>query len=503
MKETPAEVLIKQLARADTKDQRVLSMLKRKLSKKFKTPIPSNISLLKTYHGLVENKSIAESIAIENLLKTRPVRSLSGIVNVSVLTKPYSCPGKCVFCPIEQGFPKSYVLGEPAADRAFALNFDPYLQVQTRLKMLKNQGHPIDKIELRIVEGTWSYYSKQYQAWFIKKCFRACNEFKKVIGNRQLVIGKIQRTLEQEQKQNEKAKARIVGLSIETRPDFINEKEILRLRELGVTLVEMGVQAVFNDIHKKCQTNLTAEKIARATKLLKDSGFKILYQVMPNLPGSNSKRDLKMFEILFKDERFKPDWLKIYPCLVCKNTILYQWWEQGKYKPYSEKELISLLIEIKQGLPYWTRLTRLFRDIPAQKIMAGCKTSNIREVVQQEMKKQNLKCHCIRCREIKEKYNIKEKPYLFRQDYNASGGKEIFLSFENRKRTKLFSLLRLRIPAESDSRPVMSILKNSAIIREIQTFGLQVPISRGPTSARRQASIISPQHRGLGKKLVK
>ena len=215
--------------------------------------------------------------------------------------------------------------------------------------------------------------------------------------------------------------------------------------------------------------------------------------MMPNLPGSSLKRDLRCFAKLFQNPDFKPDWLKIYPCLVCKDSELYKIWKRGKYKPYSDRELIWLLIKIKEKLPYWVRVARLFRDIPAQKIIAGCKISNLREVIQREMKKRGKVCHCIRCREIREKYDSKEKIYLFRQDYNASEGREIFLSFENKNRTKLYSFLRLRV---TEVRPLETIpvLKDSAIIREIQTFGQLVPIARIK---------LAPQHRGLGKKLIK
>ncbi|MBL7156323.1 MAG: tRNA uridine(34) 5-carboxymethylaminomethyl modification radical SAM/GNAT enzyme Elp3 [Candidatus Pacebacteria bacterium] len=503
LKENLEKALIKQLIKTDIKNQKSLSKLKRKFSKQFKTSLSSNIDLLKTYHILVQNKSIKKSVKIEKALITRPIRSLSGIVNISVLTKPAPCPGKCAFCPIEKGFPKSYLAGEPAADRAATLNFDPYLQTQSRLKMLKDQGHPTDKIELRIIGGTWSYYSKQYQTWFITRCFEACNA--------ELRGSKRRTTLKKEQKKNEKVKNRIVGLSIETRPDFITKKEIIRLRKLGVTLVEMGIQTVFDDILKKNKTKLTTRKIAESTKLLKNAGFKILYQIMPNLPGSTIKKDLKLFKILFNDIRFKPDWIKIYPCLICKNTQLYKWWKQGQYKPYTKKQLIKLLIEIKKTLPFWTRLTRLFRDIPAQKIIAGCKTSNLREVVYKEMKGKNIQCKCIRCREVRQKYNSKEKPYLFREDYNASEGKEIFLSFENKKRTKLFSLLRLRIPShhKNSSHYGFAVLQNASIIREIQTFGQQLGIrgrisccacGRDPTSYAPDKYV---QHKGLGRKLIK
>jgi len=489
-KEKANELLIKKLIDQQIETRAGLSKVKRKIAKASKTSFSSNVDLLKTYHKLVEKKRIRESKAIERLLITRPVRSLSGIVNISVLTKPYPCPGRCIYCPLEPGFPKSYLSGEPAAQRAKLLEFDPYLQVKTRLKALKDQGHPIDKIELRIIGATWSHYPKQYQTWFIKNCFLAANSFPSIKK-----INK-KKAFQQIQKENEGAKNRIVGLSIETRPDFINQKEIKRLRGLGVTLVEMGIQTVFDDIHKKCQTGLTVQKISQATRLLKDAGFKVLYQIMPNLPGSNPKKDLEVFKILFQDERFKPDWLKIYPCLVCPGTKLFKIWKRGGYKPYSEKQLVSLLVKIKKGLPCWTRVARIFRDIPAQSIMAGIKTSNLRETIKEEMEKQGLVCLCIRCREVKANYKPKEKPYLFRQDYRASEGREIFLTFENKKRTKLFSMLRLRIPSclfKSSSHSALPVLKDSALIREVQTFGPQIPISeKGP----------SPQHKGLAKKLI-
>jgi elongator complex protein 3 len=268
------------------------------------------------------------------------------------------------------------------------------------------------------------------------------------------------------------------------------------LRILGITLVEIGVQSVFDDILEKNKTGINAEKIKKATKLLKDAGFKVLYHLMPNLLGSNLERDFECFKTVFSNENFKPDWIKIYPLAVVKGTQIYRFWKKGKYKPYSDKELIELLIRIKKITPRWIRITRILRDIPATKIVAGCKISNLREIVKKEMEKRSLKCNCIRCREIREKYNLKEKIYLFREDYKASGGREIFLSFENKKRTKLYSFLRLRIPSQifSFEKHFLPILNDSAIIREIQTFGQLVPIAKRK---------LAPQHRGLGKKLIK
>jgi elongator complex protein 3 len=477
------EKIIKELIKAKIKTKEELFDFKRKIAKKYKIKILSNFELFEFYQKLLKEKRIKRSKDLEKILKIKPVRSLSGIVNVTVLTKPYPCPGKCIFCPTEKNLPKSYLSEEPAVERAKSLNFDPYLQTKKRIEMLKLEGHKTDKIELRIVGGSFTFYLKRYQEWFVKRCFDGAN-------------GKKSKNLKEAQRKNEKAKNRIVGISIETRPDLINEEEIIWLRKLGVTMIEIGVQSVFDEILEKNETGLNAEKIARATKILKDAGFKVLYHLMPNLMGSNLELDKKCFEIVFSDERFKPDWVKIYPAVVTKESRLYKFWKEKKYKPYDCKELIELLIEIKKNLPFWVRVTRIFRDIPSTKIVAGCKILNLREVVKKEMEKRGLFCRCIRCREVRANYDPKEKVYLFREDYKASGGKEIFLSFENKERTKLFSYLRLRIPSQIFERKkhFLPVLENSAIIREIQTLGEMVPVG---------IKKIAPQHRGLGKILVK
>ncbi len=475
-----------------------MDFLKREVTKKYKISCPSNIELLRVYQKLLRKKRIKKSERIERLLKTRPIRSLSGIVNVSVLTKPYLCPGKCLYCPIEKGIPKSYLSGEPAVERAKRLNYDPYLQVKKRIETLENEGHPTDKIELRIVGGTWSYYPKKYQAWFIKRCFQACNN-KNPSNCKINAMAFVLQELERAQKLNEKARHRIVGLSIETRPDFINEKEILWLRKLGITMVELGVQSIYDDVLKLNLRGHGVKETILATKFLKDAGFKVLYQIMPNLPGSNVKKDEKMFEELFQNPDFQPDYLKIYPCALLKEAPLYQWWQTGKYKPYSKKTLFKLIKKIKKKIPYYVRIQRIARDIPSQKIIAGgAKISNIRQILAKEIKKEKWQCKCIRCREVKENYDPKERLSFFRLDYEASGGKEIFLSFENKNRTKLYSLIRLRLPSfvsrETRLLSVLPILKESAIIREIKTFGQSVPIG---------VKKIAPQHQGLGKKLIK
>jgi elongator complex protein 3 len=485
-----AEQIITELSEIELQDIKGLALLKRKISKRYKLPFPSNIFLLKTYHEMVKNKRLISSKTIERLLITRPVRSLSGIVNVSVLTKPYPCPGKCLYCPKEKGVPKSYLSGEPAVERAKKLKFNPYLQVRKRIEMLEIEGHPTDKIELRIVGGTFSYYPLKYQEEFVKQCFQACNEKNDRKSKRKplflkggLKLKSKIKNLKDVQKQNEKANHKIIGLSVETRPDFINKKEIKHLRMLGVTLVELGVQSIYNDVLEKNLRGHSSKEIILATKLLKDAGFKILYQIMPNLLGSNLEKDEKMFKELFKNPDFQPDFLKIYPCALLKETPLYKIWKIKKYKPYGENKLISLIKKIKEIIPCYVRIQRISRDIPSFLIIAGpAKISNIRQILSEKM---NFNCKCIRCREVREEYNPKEKIYLFRKDYYASEGKEIFLSFENKKKSKLYSLLRLRITSQ-----------NKAIIREIHTYGQQLPVTCLTSS-------YSPQHRGLGKKLIK
>ncbi len=487
---TPQEEIIIAFSKSSQKTRSVLDNLKRKISKKYSLPLSKNSQLIKAYHKLVKEKRITPSKELLDILKIRKIRSLSGIVIVSALTKPYKCPGKCLFCPTQKNVPKSYIKEEPAVSRAILYQYHPYKQVQARLQALESTGHSTDKIDLRIIGGTWSYYPSQYQTWFIKECFRAANDLK----NSKF---KIQNSkLKEEQKRNEKVKHRIIGITIETRPDFVNDREIRRLRNLGVTRVELGVQSIYDDVLRVNRRGHGVEATIRATKLLKDAGFKICYQMMPNLLGSNWQRDLQMFKELFENPQFQPDYLKIYPCALLKEAPLYKIWEKGLYHPYSEKELIELIIKIKQIIPYYCRIQRIIRDIPSNYVIeGGAKISNLRQIVHQIMQDRGLHCKCIRCREVKERYNPKEKIYFFRQDYWASDGLEIFLSFENKNRSKLFSLLRLRIPSFyfQKGKSLFSVLKDASIIRELHTYGLLLPLSKKD---------ISPQHRGLGKKLM-
>lgn len=482
-----------------------LAVAKRKIAKEY-GKCPTNIDLLKEYRNLRQNGKLKENKNLEKILQKNKMRTLSGVAVVAVLTKPYPCPGVCIYCPTIKGMPKSYLPNEPAVMRAVLNDFDPYRQVKTRLQALYLTGHPTDKIELIVIGGTWSYLPKTYQTWFIKRCFEACNSFsaeprrtirkttQKTKNSRQFVKNSFSLVL----KRNERAKHRIIGLTLETRPDFITKKEIKRMRMLGATRVELGAQSLYDEVLDINKRGHKVKDLIEATKLLKETGFKVVYHMMPGLPGSTTQKDLKMFKTLFSDARFQPDKIKIYPCVVLKDSKLYNIWQKRNYKPYNNKTLVNLLINIKKEIPYQCRIIRIIRDIPSTDIVAGNKISNLRQVLKEKMKKTGLSCKCIRCREIRaEKFSEKDIK-LFRQNYDASGGKEIFLSFETKDRKHLLAFLRLRIPETTllDRKSFIPALTNSAIVREVHTYGNLTPLTRANEAS---AHI---QHKGLGKQLM-
>ena len=473
-------------------------MAKKKVSGSLKLPIPTNADLRERYEKMIEEKRVLRNPVLEKALKTRGIRTSSGIAAVAVLTKSPKCPGNCLYCPTEPKMPKSYLSNEPAVMRAIASKFDPYLQVQNRLRSLALNGHAIDKIEIIVLGGTFSYFSKKYQTYFIAECFRAANEYSiknsdEKKGNKifsKLTPKNLDLELKKEQKKNETAHCRIIGLTLETRPDYINEKEIINFRRLGATRVELGVQSVFDEILKFNRRGHTIEATAKATKLLKDAGFKINYHIMPGLPGSTPKKDYQMFHILFHDERFQPDYLKIYPTVVTRFSDLYKLWQEKKYRPLTDKVFGQLIKKIKNELiPPYVRIVRLVRDIPIPSIVAGPKISNLRQIIASD-----ISCQCIRCREVRENYLIKDKLTLKKDIYPASDGQEIFLEYSTPDRKKLFALLRLRFPENKNLTHFIPTLRGSAIIREVHTYGLMNKLH--------EKNSRSPQHMGLGKKLI-
>lgn len=465
-------------------------------SRKFKTVQPSNNELLSAYHKLRKSKSVKEDKKLEYLLRKAAVRTLSGVAIVTSLTEQYPCPGKCVYCPTEARMPKSYLSNEPAAARALGLNFDPYEQMARRIEMLEANGHPTDKIEFIVKGGSWNAYPLAYQYWFILRSFEAANKSKDkrfMIYDLGFKIKDLQKKLEFEQTKNESSKHRIIGLTLETRPDLITLDTIYHMRQMGCTRIELGLQAPDDKILKLTRRGHTVQQFRDAMLLLRQAGFKVDLHFMPGLPGSTAKHDVEMYKQIFSDPGLKPDMIKIYPCSVIKNTELYKWYKQGKYKPYSQKKLIDALIEMKLATPRYCRISRLIRDIPEPSIEAGNKVTNLRQDLVTEMQKRGVKCRCLRCREIGHNQDVGHKTYdirLFKDKYSTTGGTEYFLSFEDRKRQVVFAFLRLRLPKSY----VLSPMSSPAYIRELHTYGQMLSIGKQESKA--------SQHKGLGKKLM-
>lgn len=403
---------------------------------------------------------------------------------MAVMTKPSPCPhGQCVYCPggVEIQTPQSYIGKEPAAMRGIQHGFNPLTQVKDRITQLEETGHPCDKVELIVMGGTFTSQEYEFQETFIKHCFDALNE-------------KSSKTLKDAQKKNETAKYRCVGLTIETRPDWCKRHHIDNILEFGGTRVELGVQNPDNEIYKKIKRGHTVDDVTTATQLLKDSFLKVGYHIMPGLPGSTKEKDVEMFKMLFNDGRFMPDMLKIYPCLLVKPEFgqksLHKMYIRDEWKPYHEKDAVEVIVKGKEYVPKWTRIMRIQRDIPTPYIFDGIKHTNLRQMISDKMRKEKKKCKCIRCREIKD-----EEPgnvQLFRENYSASGGREVFLSFEDVDKDKLVGFLRLREPGKP-FRP--EIDDRTVGIRELHVYGQVVPIG-GKKSEK------SSQHRGYGSKLL-
>jgi elongator complex protein 3 len=404
-------------------------------------------------------------------------RTISGVTPVAVMSQPMGCPGQCVYCPTYSATPQSYTPESPAVLRARECGYDAKKQVTLRLKALSEMGHLTDKIELIVMGGTFLAQPVDYQYQFIKDCFDALND-------------RASATLEEAQRFNELAPHRCTGLCIETRPDWCRPEEIARMLSFGTTRVELGVQTLDEDIYRLVRRGHGVTEVVQATARLKEHGFKVHYHWMPGLPGATPELDLKLSKVLFNDPRFKPDGLKLYPTMVVAGTELEKWSRDGRYQPYPDEVMINLVSEIKSLVPKYVRISRVLRDIPAKFITGGLKDS-LRDVVKQRMKEQGITCRCIRCREYghraRDNWEIAE-PRLVRLDYEASGGREIFLSFEDENET-LFGLLRLRIQPQ----PLAN--GNSALIRELHIYGPEVSLhQRDPNSA---------QHKGLGRALLK
>jgi elongator complex protein 3 len=435
--------------------------------------------LVAAYTRLVESGEWTSDPELLSRIRMKPVRSLSGVTVVTVLTKPYPCPGKCIFCPTDVRMPKSYLPDEPGAMRGLYHKFDPYEQVYARLEALQAVGHPTDKIELLILGGTWSAYRKDYQEWFILRCFDALN-------------GVESDTLVEAQTINETAGHRSVGLVIETRPDHINQEELAWLRYLGVTKVQIGAQSLDDRILELNKRGHTVSDTKSAVALLRAAGFKIVLHWMPNLYGATLSSDQEDFGELW--DELCPDELKIYPNQLLANAELYDYWQRGDYKPYSTEELIGLISEIKTTIPRYCRVNRVIRDIPSTNVVEGNKRTSLRQDIQAEMKKQGTRCQCVRCREVRKqsisKGDLKHSDLV----YSAGPVEEHFISYDTED-DKLAGFLRLALPGDHAMQSGMSDLNQAAIIREVHVYGQSLEVGE------KQHGLA--QHAGLGTSLLK
>jgi elongator complex protein 3 len=477
------EEVIRRVVEENVQDKNTLTNIKKDACKGLglkRLPTDADIA-----QWLLDSDLEAEYGFLLPLLKIKRTRTVSGVAPVAVMTSPSECPhGKCLCCPggPEHGTAQSYTGREPSALRAAQHDFDPEAQVNERIRQLSVTGHSTDKIDLIIMGGTFTARDAAYQRSFVKGCFDALNEAPS-------------KDLEEAKANNETAPHRCIGLTVETRPDWFKQEHIDRSLDLGATRVELGVQSVYDDLLENIKRGHTVEDSVNATKWAKDSGLKVLYHMMPGLPGSTPEMDVQSLKTVFKDPRFKPDMLKIYPTLVIEGTELYEMWKRGDYEPLTSEQAAQVVADIKELVPLWVRIQRIQRDIPAQLIEAGVTKSNLRQLARSELEHRGKKCQCIRCREAG--HNILDnlsalKPELQVTGYKASGGEEYFISQEDTTEDVLLGFLRLRIPSEDAFRPEMG--RATSIVRELKVFGTALPLGE------KDEELL--QHKGLGKELM-
>ena len=455
--------------------------------------------LVAAYHAMVESGEMEADAEILTKIRMKPVRTLSGVTTVTVLTKPYPCPGQCIFCPDDVRMPKSYLPDEPGAMRGLHHQFDPYAQVASRLEALQAVGHPTDKIELLILGGTWSSYRRDYQEWFIRRCFDALNgepnNLAETPPDEKKKINLNPEGLTTAQQKNENAQHRNVGLVVETRPDEITRDELAWFRYLGVTKVQMGAQSLNDEILTLNKRGHSVADLRRAMSLLRAGGFKIVLHWMPNLLGATPKSDAEDFLRLW--EGIAPDEIKIYPTQLLEKTELYEAWQRGEYTPYSTETLIRLLADVKPSIPRYCRTNRIIRDIPSQNVVEGNKRTSLRQDVHLEMKKRGTTCECLRCREVRGKKVEVEKLRLDDLVYHASdpdaGSEEHFISFVTPE-DQVAGFLRLSLPDADAPASGMGDLRDAAIIREVHVYGQSLEVGAETRG--------SAQHAGLGTRLL-
>ena len=456
-----------------TKKQ-VRSAIMRVCSKYSLTKIPGNHEILATARG-------SDFDRLQDVLMTKPVKTASGVAVIALMPKPYACPhGRCTYCPggVEFNTPNSYTGTEPSTLNAMANSYDPGRQILTKLDRLVAYGHNPSKLELVIVGGTFLFMPRDYQAGFVKSCYDALNGF-------------VSSSLEEAKSANETADIRNVGLTVETKPDYCKREHVDAMLEYGVTRVEIGVQTLQERVYRMVNRGHTYADVTESFQVARDAGYKIAAHMMPGLPSMTPQEDMADFERLFTDEDLKPDMLKIYPSLVLEGTPLYDEYVAGRYRPYTQKEMIRVLAEAKRMVPPWVRVMRIQREISPGEITAGPRSGNLRQLVLKDMQSRGLSCRCIRCREAGLS-GVHGNPRLKRRGYRASGGDEVFISYED-ENDLVYGFLRLRHPGERAHR--REVTGRSCIVRELHVYGRSLRIG-----SRSGADI---QHSGLGRGLMR
>lgn len=492
----------------------------------------SKSEIIRGYRFLRQHRGLrSDESEFLDKMRMKPVRTLSGVAPVTVLTKPFPCPGRCIFCPSDVRMPKSYLSDEPGAQRAAEHQFDPYRQTLSRLLAYRNIGHRVDKVELIILGGTWSSYPEPYQRWFIQRCFEAMNDYRddgavtldsdgrfdldfrdleeRIDGDRmergynEIVVDFRAQyrsaededadwaDLERVQKRNETAHARCVGLVLETRPDHLSREEVWRLRRLGATKVQIGYQSLSDRVLVANHRGHDVEATRRSMLLLREAGFKIHAHWMPNLFGSTPADDVKDFERIFADPDFRPDELKIYPCSLIESAELMQYYRDGRWRPYNREELLQVLTACLRLTPPYCRVSRMIRDIPGTDIVVGNRTTNFRQLVEDELRTTRASIREIRWREVRSKRVQAEDLILDPVRYETNLGNEVFLQYVDRE-DRLAAFLRLSLPR---ARVPIPEIASSAMVREVHVYGRLVALGERENER--------PQHAGLGRALIK
>lgn len=479
---------------------KLFNKLTRGVRKKFSL-VPKKAAVRFIYNQLVQEGGIVRNKAVEKFLITCPTRSLSGVLVVTVFTSPFpkygnkiqkfSCKHNCYYCPNEPGLPRSYLSDEPGVQRGKKHKWNAIDQFIARAWTHHVNGHPVDKIEILVLGGTWSEYPHEYQETFLRDIFYAANTFYDDDKKREPM------SLAEEQTANETTRCRIIGVTLETRPDSITPEEIKRMRTYGCTRVQIGIQHTEDRILKIINRGCTNADAIRATRLLKDAGFKIDFHLMPDLPGATTEIDMKMFDYVLNSPDLQGDQWKIYPCQVTPWTVIEKWFNEGKHVPYTDQQLADLLLKVKTRVHPWIRLNRVIRDIPNQYIKGGNEITNLRQHLLARMKKEGLVCKCIRCREVRDRKQLLTDNTLVERTYQSSGATEMFLSYETAKKDVIFGFCRLRLSKNAGLDNAIPELTGAALIRELHVYGQMRPV--GDQEAGKEKA----QHMGFGSKLMR